>query len=116
MTQGKGYEMNNSIPAPIRVIDTNGDGFADRMYAADMGGRIWRFDIFNGKDPTSTTDPLVAGGIFATLGAGDVAGAQIRRRTRAASITHPTFRSSRFAARSRSSTSRSARVIAAIPG
>lgn len=69
---GNGYEMNNSIPAPIRVIDTNGDGFADRLYAGDMGGRIWRFDIFNGKDPTNTTDPLVAGGIFAALGAGDV--------------------------------------------
>jgi type IV pilus assembly protein PilY1 len=74
-TGGTGYEMNNSIPAPIRVIDTNGDGFADRMYAGDMGGRIWRFDIFNGKDPASTSDPLVKGGIFATLGAGDVSAA-----------------------------------------
>jgi type IV pilus assembly protein PilY1 len=41
------------------------------MYAGDMGGRIWRFDIFNGKDPSSTTDPLVTGGVLATLGAGD---------------------------------------------
>ncbi len=67
--------MNNSIPAPIRVIDTNGDGFADRMYAGDMGGRIWRFDIFNGKKPEDKNDPLVTGGIFAALGAGDVADA-----------------------------------------
>jgi type IV pilus assembly protein PilY1 len=79
---GNGYEMNNSIPAPIRVIDTNGDGFADRLYAADTGGRIWRFDIFNGKDPASTTEPLVTGGIFAALGAGDVSTADSKEDAR----------------------------------
>ncbi len=79
---GNGYEMNNSIPAAIRVIDTNGDGFVDRMYAGDMGGRVWRFDIFNGKDPASTTDPLVTGGIFATLGVGDVSGADEEKDNR----------------------------------
>ena len=32
----------------MRVVDLTGDGFADRMYAADLGGRVWRFDISNG--------------------------------------------------------------------
>jgi type IV pilus assembly protein PilY1 len=59
-------EMNNSIPAPVSVIDSNGDGFADRMYAGDMGGRVWRFDLFNGKEAAS----LVTGGVLARLGAG----------------------------------------------
>jgi type IV pilus assembly protein PilY1 len=63
-----GKEMNNSIPGRVTVIDTNSDGFADRIYAADMGGRIWRFDITNGNDRTS----LVAGGIIAKLGAGGI--------------------------------------------
>jgi type IV pilus assembly protein PilY1 len=63
-----GKEMNNSIPGNITVIDTNGDQFADRMYAGDMGGRIWRFDIFNGQ-PRAT---LVTGGIIAKLGAGGI--------------------------------------------
>jgi type IV pilus assembly protein PilY1 len=63
-----GKEMNNSIPARITVIDTNADGLADRLYAGDMGGRIWRFDITNGNEP----DTLVAGGIIAKLGAGGI--------------------------------------------
>ncbi|MBA3564137.1 MAG: hypothetical protein H0W33_09055 [Gammaproteobacteria bacterium] len=62
-------EMENAIPGDVRVIDLNQDGFADRMYAADMGGRVFRFDVFNGQSPTS----LVTGGMFATLGAADLA-------------------------------------------
>jgi type IV pilus assembly protein PilY1 len=60
--------MKNSIPARIAVIDTNGDFFADRMYAGDMGGRLFRFDIFNGNNASS----LVTGGVFAELGQGQV--------------------------------------------
>jgi len=57
--------MVRSIPGQIRVVDINGDGFADRMYAADLGGQVWRFDITNGEIP----DDLVAGGVIASLGA-----------------------------------------------
>ena len=60
-----GREMTRVIPNQVRVIDLSGDGFADRMYATDMGGQIWRFDIYNGEDPSS----LVTGGIIARLGA-----------------------------------------------
>jgi len=56
--------MNHSIPADVRVFDLTGDGFADRMYAGDMGGRVWRFDIHNGQ----TRANLVTGGVFASLG------------------------------------------------
>jgi type IV pilus assembly protein PilY1 len=63
-------KMNNAIPADIRVIDLNADGYADRMYATDTGGRIWRFDIFNGQ-PAAT---LVTGGVFASLGMADGVG------------------------------------------
>jgi type IV pilus assembly protein PilY1 len=35
------------------------------MYASDMGGQIWRFDITNGAAPAQ----LVAGGVIAQLGA-----------------------------------------------
>jgi len=59
-------EMNNSIPSRVSVIDTNGDGFADRMYVGDMGGRLWRFDIYNNQAASS----LVTGGVIARLGAG----------------------------------------------
>lgn len=62
--------MNNSIPADVRVIDLANDGFADRMYASDTGGRIWRFDIYNGQPANS----LVTGGVFASLGVADGTG------------------------------------------
>ena len=56
--------MIHGIPGDIRVFDLTGDGFADRMYAGDMGGRVWRFDISNGQ----TRANLVTGGVFASLG------------------------------------------------
>ncbi len=59
--------MRHSIPSRITVLDTDGDQYADRMYAGDMGGRVWRFDIFNGNNRGS----LVTGGVLATLGNGD---------------------------------------------
>lgn len=59
------WGMNYSFPGDIRVIDLNADGFADRLYAADMGGQVWRFDITNGN----TASNLVAGGVIAQLGA-----------------------------------------------
>ena len=58
-------QMTRSIPSQIKVIDMSGDGYADRMYAADLGGQLWRFDITNGEVP----DDLVAGGVIARLGA-----------------------------------------------
>ena len=62
--------MTNAIPAGLRVLDVNQDKLADRMYVGDMGGRVWRFDIFNGKP----LGELVEGGLLATLGAADVDG------------------------------------------
>ena len=62
--------LTRSIATQIRVIDLTGDGFADRMYASDMGGQVLRFDVFNGKSPNGTgTDALVTGGVVAQLGA-----------------------------------------------
>lgn len=59
--------MTHSIASRISVVDIDGDRFADRMYAADLGGRIWRFDIWNGNARAG----LVTGGVLAQLGAGD---------------------------------------------
>ena len=57
-------DMAYSIPADVRVIDLDRDGFADRFYAADMGGQVWRFDVFNGQP----AERLIAGGVIAQLG------------------------------------------------
>lgn len=42
--------MDYSIPARIKPLDVSGDGYIDRLYAADMGGQIFRFDIDNTND------------------------------------------------------------------
>lgn len=59
--------MTHSIPGRIVVLDTNGDQYADRLYAGDLGGRVWRFDLWNGQPRAS----FGTGGVLAALGAGD---------------------------------------------
>ena len=66
-------EMTRSIPSQIRAIDFSGDGFVDRMYAVDVGGQVWRFDVFRNKKPDDSTDPLVTGGVIARFGGERVA-------------------------------------------
>jgi type IV pilus assembly protein PilY1 len=60
--------MDHAIPSDIAILDTNGDGYADRMYVGDMAGQVWRFDITNGAPASS----LVTGGVIASLGAHDL--------------------------------------------
>lgn len=38
-------DMKYSIPADIKIEDTNNDGIHDRLYFGDMGGQVWRVDI-----------------------------------------------------------------------
>jgi hypothetical protein len=40
--------MKYSMPADVRVEDSNANGIADRLYAVDLGGQIWRADIEEG--------------------------------------------------------------------
>jgi type IV pilus assembly protein PilY1 len=37
--------MKYSIPSDIARVDTNGDGYIDRLYIGDVGGQMWRFDL-----------------------------------------------------------------------
>ncbi len=57
--------MTRSIPSAVRVLDMSGNGFADRMYAADLGGQVWRFDILSGNGAGN----LATGGVIARFGA-----------------------------------------------
>lgn len=56
--------MKYSIAADMMVFDRDGDGFNDRIYAADTGGNIWRIDI----DSADTSDWTVTQ--LASLGGG----------------------------------------------
>jgi type IV pilus assembly protein PilY1 len=58
-------QMNYPVPARVAALDTDADGFADRLYAADLGGQVWRFDIWNGHSRSE----LITGGVLASLGA-----------------------------------------------
>jgi type IV pilus assembly protein PilY1 len=62
---GLDRSMSYSIPGRIRTVDIDGDGYLDRMYAGDMGGQVWRFDVRNGQSAAN----LVTGGVIAQLGA-----------------------------------------------
>ncbi|MES9939362.1 MAG: hypothetical protein ABW104_13170 [Candidatus Thiodiazotropha sp. 6PLUC2] len=51
--------MNNSIPSNIKTVDLDGDALVDRLYAADVAGRIIRVDLAAGT-----------GGVVADINAG----------------------------------------------
>ena len=56
-------DMLYSIPARIKPVDIDGDGFVDRLYAGDMGGQLWRIDIDNNSASSgivSTTGGRIA--------------------------------------------------------
>ena len=38
-------QMTDSIPSNVTLLDSNGDGFSDRLYVGDTGGNVWRMDM-----------------------------------------------------------------------
>ena len=44
------WPVTDSIAAKVTVLDSDGDGITDRLYAPDTGGNIWRVDMPSG-DP-----------------------------------------------------------------
>ena len=69
-------DMLYSIPARVKPLDINGDGFIDRIYMGDMGGQLWRFDIAlsdatttaaASNDASAELSDLVTGGRIANL-------------------------------------------------
>jgi hypothetical protein len=51
-------------------IDLDGDGIHDRIYAGDLAGRLWRFDLHHGLP----AQQWATGGVFADLSAGSPRG------------------------------------------
>ncbi|MDQ4422510.1 MAG: PilC/PilY family type IV pilus protein [Thalassolituus sp.] len=64
--------MTNSFASDITPIDRNNDGYIDMLYAADTGGRIWRFDFKNLSE--------TSGGVIADINDSDSEGAGGNRR------------------------------------
>jgi len=57
-TYAKNSQMKYCIPSDIARVDTNGDGYIDRLYVGDIGGRIWRFDISD-PNPQNWTGKII---------------------------------------------------------
>lgn len=57
-------DMNNAIPADVVPFDMNRNGILDRLYAADVGGRVIRIDL--SEEDVS----LVTGGVIADINEG----------------------------------------------
>ncbi len=51
--------LSDSIPSSIATLDSNGDGFVDRLYTGDTGGNVWRVDMPD-KNPTDSDNPWTA--------------------------------------------------------
>jgi len=60
-------QLTSSFPASPAPVDIDGDSFADAIFASDVGGRIWRFDLDN---DAKSSDSLAKGRIIADLNSG----------------------------------------------
>lgn len=43
----------DSIPSSVSILDSNGDGYVDRLYVGDTGGNVWRVNM-----PTESIDDI----------------------------------------------------------
>jgi type IV pilus assembly protein PilY1 len=55
-------DMEYGFPATVVSGDINSDGYTDIIFAADVGGQLWRFDLDN-----SGINTVVTGGVIAQL-------------------------------------------------
>lgn len=53
--------MRAAFSGSLAALDLDGDGLHDRLYAGDLGGRVWRFDLHHGAPAGS----WATGGVFA---------------------------------------------------
>jgi Tfp pilus tip-associated adhesin PilY1 len=50
--------MTNSFVAPPTAVDTNADGFVDRVYIGDMAGQMWAFNVSFDDSINKTSETL----------------------------------------------------------
>lgn len=50
------FSGTDSIPSSIGILDSDGDGLTDRLYAGDTGGNVWRVDMPS-ADPVDSANP-----------------------------------------------------------
>ena len=72
-TPGASSQMKNSFASDVTPVDRDGNGSVDLMFAADTGGRVWRFDW---NDANSGFD----GGVIADINTSATSGVSGNRR------------------------------------
>jgi len=50
--------MDYSFTAPPTTVDTNSDGYVDKVYIGDLGGQMWVFDVSFHEDKENPCDQL----------------------------------------------------------
>ena len=50
----KSFPTTRSVPADVALIDSDFDGYVDRVYAADVGGDVYRIDLEKTAGGTTT--------------------------------------------------------------
>lgn len=64
-------DMKSSFAGDLSLVDNDGNGTVDLIYAADVGGRMWRFDIDKANTSASS---FAQGGVIADFNDGSTAG------------------------------------------
>jgi type IV pilus assembly protein PilY1 len=77
-------DMKWAIPSSASVVDINFDGVIDYIYAADLGGQVFRVDL--NPDNTGVSDLTKRVVTLAQLGTSDAAGIANHRRFHAAPV------------------------------
>jgi type IV pilus assembly protein PilY1 len=44
-TSGNSVDMHHAIASPPTAVDTNSDGYVDRVYVGDLGAQMWVFNV-----------------------------------------------------------------------
>lgn len=60
--------LDDSIASDLTVLDTDNDGFTDRVYVGDTGGRLWRGDFAGTLASAWTFGPIASIGRHNTKG------------------------------------------------
>ncbi|MFL0805734.1 MAG: hypothetical protein K6L60_00445 [Oceanobacter sp.] len=69
-------EMTSGIAGDIVPVDDDSDGDVDILYAADLGGRIWRIDLI--EENSGSVSKYAKGGVIADLGSNDTTKNHVR--------------------------------------
>jgi hypothetical protein len=62
--------MHAQFAGSLLPLDLDGDGLHDRLYAGDVAGQLWRFDLHHGAAPAA----WATGGVLADLSGGAARG------------------------------------------